>query len=1204
MTRKKNTPKRVKGKEEKEGNGVEKGEAVAMAVADISDEVSPTKRRPPVQRRPMDLSSEPSTSVEPQAAAGPVTLASPRRPQVTMPVVRSPVPDENSFVHKGDPRESVNQDVEANWVEILGKTARQIAENRANGVGIPLSQQKIDRENEIIRKYAEATNDKTHLDIINSPIVKKRRRRGNENVVKNPLKRSEPNDGHAVKRESPVKKPNPELEKVIRNLFDSAPGPVTAPPIGPPSRPIEPPRPPIGTQSRIWSIPPPREEISGGSSKESAPKSCQLCIKRPIGQPSGQIAPPRRVFTAGPPNPPPRSVVTLPENQGATSSSRSRAVKYPIPEEYLDMPYLQYFQSVNTPGLLPFKEYDGPTVRQVLEDSKNKKVFLFKPRREEPPRLPIVHLRPNPVNQRLTPNRENRIPIEKNGWKYPIPAGVDLDMPYLQYLQSQSPEKLPNKQYDGPTIRQVLQHGKSLNAPPAKCRVVIAPPSGLRPSSSILLNRLNRIQMPSENSTPKNREENIPMKSTSSQILLNRFGSDRQENFPPQPPASFSPPVMNRLQMPSEIQAAKNREEHIPMDKEIKQEIDEDLEVIEHGKPEEPVPVEQSLEIPAIAWKPARKSYEGFTLKQLLDAEFDENEKSSEVVDERGTPTPPNPVNQVSEPMPMTLNQAKELAENRRNETNTESHQPSKAPEAVIERGTSKGLTLEQAKVLAEIAERNKENTEFHQPIRAQEAVDYDASTPPDPIKHVHEPASNRDLNALLTSGVTLKGVTLKQAKEIAEKWRDEKSKTSEAVTPAAPVPIRKWEKAAWRAEMPITIRDTNMPSTSTPPVQVKPAYKPASMPDSSNSSQTRYKGLTLQQALEASMESSNTSEGVAERDKPTASIPTPPSGSTISNPLLRGILLEINPNRQPPVPVKPAYKPASMPGSSNSSQTRYKGLTLQQALEASMDYDQSSNTSEDVAERDTSKAPVPTPPSGPTISNPLRRGILLEINPNRQVQKPVKVIWKGRSIIVPNFMKCDYCQNRMELWCDKTTVKVLGPFYRCKGCPTGQSIARKFDEDERKAAAAWPPGKMTGPALLVKNFDDVEEEIPKPPEKKRPELYCRDPQTHHLIDHNCSRLPLPPQDLPPWITATRNQKGAPQVVKDPPRPKESVVLGDPSKYCLRRLVQKVMVVSGREESEEVPLKTELMNKVSAKEFMESLTTLLMTQNNSSENEL
>ncbi|EGT50193.1 hypothetical protein CAEBREN_07344 [Caenorhabditis brenneri] len=1106
MTRKKNTPKRVKEKEEKEGNGVEKGEAVAMTVADISDEVSPTKRRPPVQRRPMDLSSEPSTSAEPRAAAGPVTLASPRRPQETMPVVRSPVLDENSFVQKGDPKESVNQDVEANWVEILGKTARQIAENRANGVGIPLSQQKIDRENDIIRKYAEATNDKTHLDIINCPIVKKRRRRGNENVVKNPLKRLEPNDGHAVKRDSPVKKPNPELEKVIRDLFD--PAPVTAPPIGQPSRPIEPPRPPIGIQSRVWSIPPPREEISGGSSNESAPKSCQIHIKRPIGQPSRQIAPPRRVFT-------------VPENQGATSSSRSRAVKYPIPEEYLDMPYLQYFQSVNMPGLLPFKDYDGPTVRQVLEDSKNKKVFLFKPRREEPPRLPIVHLQSNPVNQRLTPNRENRIPTEKNGLKYPIPPGVDLDMPYLQYLQSQSPEKLPNKQYDGPTIRQVIQHGKSLNAPPAKCRVVIAPPSGLRPSSSILLNRLNRIQMPSENSTPKNREEHIPMKSTSSQILLNRFGSDRQENFPSQPPASFSPPVMNRLQMPSEIQAAKNREEHIPIDKEIKKEINEgedDLEVIEHREPEEPVPVEQTHEIPVIAWKPPRKSYEGLTLKQLLDAEFDEPEKSSGVVDERGTPTPPNPVNQVSEPisMPMTLKEAKELAEKRRNEPNTDSHQPSKAPEAVIERDTSKGLTLEQAKVLAEIAERNKENTEFHQPIRAQEAVDYDASTPPNSIKQVHEPASNPDLNALLTSGVTLKGVTLKQAKEIAEKWRDEKSKTSEAVAQAA----LKWKTAAWRTELPITIRDTNMPSTSTPPV-----------------------------------------------------------------------------------PVKPAHKPASMPDSSNSPQTRYKGLTLQQALEASMDYDQPAEAPEAVIERDKPMAPVPTPPSGPTISNPLRRGILLEINPKRQVQKPVKVIWKKRSIIVPDFMRCDYCQNRMELWCDKMTVKVLGPFYRCKGCPTGQSIASKFDEDERKAAAAWPPGKMTGPALLVKNFDDVEEEIPKPPEKKRPELYCRDPQTHHLIDHHCRQLPLPPQDLPPWISATRTQKGAPQVVKDPPRPKETVVLGDPSKYCLRRLVQKVMVVSGREESEEVPLKTELMNKVSAKEFMESLTTLLMSQN-SSENKL
>ncbi|EGT52661.1 hypothetical protein CAEBREN_14988 [Caenorhabditis brenneri] len=1126
MTRKKNTPKRVKGKEEKEGNGVEKGEAVAMTVADISDDVSPTKRRPPVQRRPIDLSSEPSTSVEPRAAAGPVTHTSPRRPQVTMPVIRSPVPDENSFVPKGDPKESVNQDVEANWVEILGKTARKIAENRANGVGIPLSQQKIDRENEIIRKYAEATNDKTHLDIINSPIVKKRRRRGNENaVVKNPLKRSEPNDGHAVKRDSPVKKPNPELEKVIRNLFDPAPEPVTAPPIGQPSRPIEPPRLPIGIQSRVWSIPPPREEISGKSSNESDPKSCQLCIRRPIDQPSRQIAPPRRVFI-------------VPENQGATCSSRSRAVKYPIPEEYLDMPYLQYFQSVNTPGLLPFKEYDGPTVRQVLEDSKNRKVFLFKPRREEPPRLPIVHLQSNPVNQRLTPNRENGIPIEMNGLKYPIPPGVDLDMPYLQYLQSQSPEKLPNKKYDGPTIRQVLQHGKSLNALPAKCRVVIAPPSGLRPSSSILLNRLNRIQMPSENSTPKNREEHIPMKSTSSQILLNRFGSDRQENFPPQPPASFSPPVMNRLQMPSEIQVAKNREEHIPMDKEIKKEINEDnLEVIEHREPEPPVPVkpahkpasmpdssnssqtrykgltleqaleasmdydqpsntlegvaerdtpttpvpvEQGFETPAIVWKPPRKSYEGLTLKQLLDAEFDEAEKSSEVVDEHGTSTPSNPVNQVSEPMPMTLNQAKELAEKRRNEANTDSHQSSKAPEAVIERDTSKGLTLEQAKS-------------------------------PDSIKQVPEPASNPGLNALLTSGITLK-----QAKEIAEKWRDEKSKTSEAVAQAA----LKWKTAAWRTELPITIRDTNMPSTSTPPA-----------------------------------------------------------------------------------PVKPAQKPASMPDSSISSQTRYKGMTLQQALEASMDYDQPSNTSEGVAERDTPAAPVPTPPSGSTISSPLRRGILLEINPNRQVQKPVKVIWKKRSIIVPDFMKCDYCQDRMELWCDKMTVKVLGPFYRCKGCPTGQSIARKFDEDERKAAAAWPPGKMTGPALLVKNFDDVEEEIPKPPEKKRPELHCRDPQTHHLIDHNCSRLPLPPQDLPPWITATRNQKGAPQIMKDPPRPKEIVVLGDPSKYCLRRLIQKVMVVSGREESEEVPLKTELMNKVSAKEFMESLTTLLMPQN-SSENKL
>ncbi|EGT44293.1 hypothetical protein CAEBREN_10438 [Caenorhabditis brenneri] len=1170
MTRKKNTPKRVKGKEEKEGNGVEKGEAVAMTVADISDEVSPTKRRPPVQRRPMDLSSEPSTSVEPRAAAGPVTLASPRRPQVTMPVVRSPVPDENSFVHKGDPKESVNQDVEANWAEILGKTARKIAENRANGVGMPLSQQKIDRENDIIRKYAEATNDKTHLDIINCPIVKKRRRRGNENAVaKNPLKRSEPNDGHAVKRDSPVKKPNPGLEEVIRTLFDPAPEPVIAPPIGQPSRPIEPPRPPIGTQSRVWSIPPPREEISGRSSNESAPKPCQTFIKRPIGQPSRQIAPPRRVFEPRPPNPPPGSIVALPENQGATSSSRSRAVKYPIPEEYLDMPYLQYFQSVNIPGLLPFKDDDGPTVRQVLEDSKNRKVFLFKPRREEPPRIPMVIQRSNPVNQQMTPNRENRIPMEKNEWKYPIPPGVDLDMPYLQYLQSQSPEKLPNKKYDGPTIRQVLQHGISLNALPAKCRVAIAPMRsryiGPRPSSDIVLNRLNRIQMPSENSTPRNREEK-------SRILLNRFGSDRQVNSP-QP--SFSPPVMNRLQMPSEIQAAKNREEHIPIDKEIKQEINEDLEVIEHGKPEEPVPVGQALEIPAIDWKRPRKSYEGFTLKQLLDAEFDEPGKSSEVVDERGTPTPPNPVNQVSEPirMPLTLNEAKELAEKRRNEANTDSHQPSKAPEAVIERDTSKGLTLEQAKVLAEIAERNKENTEFHQPIRAQEAVDYDASTPPDSIKQVHKPASNSDLNALLTSRVTLKGITLKQAKEITEKWRDEKSKTSEAVAQAA----LKWKTAAWRTELPITIRDTNMPSTSTPPVPVKPAHKPASTPDSSNSSQTRYKGMTLQQALEASMDydqPSSTSESVAERDTPT-----------------------------PPVPVKPAHKPASMPDSSNSSQTRYKGLTLQQALEASMDYDQPVEAPETVVERDKPMTPVPTLPSGSTISNPLRRGILLEINPNRQVQKPVKVIWKKRSIIVPDFMKCDYCQDRMELWCDKMTVKVLGPFYRCKGCPTGQSIARKFDEDERKATAAWPPGKMTGPALLVKNFDDVEEEIPKPPEKKRPELYCRDPQTHHLIDHNCSRLPLPPQDLPPWITATRYQKGAPQMTKDPLRPKEIVVLGDPSKYCLRRLVQKVMVVSGREESEEVPLKTELMNKVSAKEFMESLTTLLMPQN-SSENKL
>lgn len=1092
MPRKKNVPKRVDEVEEKEGNGVEmekenvKAGPVVITLDDSPDEKSPRKRHQPDESRPMNLSSEPSTSMEPRAAAGLVTLAPPL------------------------PHSLVIMEAKANCMSILEKTVQQIVENRKKGGGPFLSKAEIGRENDVIRRYAEITNDKT-------PDKKRKRGKPKDSTpAKKSLKRPEPNDGHAVTRDSPVKKSDPQSEKEIseRSTNENVPEPrevVIAPPIGMPDPSL-----PVDQQAASSS-----QSITPGKVRILPDVDLDMPVKKPNPQPDSEISgrnpneslPKRR-----------QGVIGHPSSSGQRTSAQKKAIAY-------------WFGSNRLGNLAQ---------NPIITSSPMNRLQI--PQQSETVTSSTENSAPKPRETVIAPPIDMPNPPTKKDQK------ATCSSQSITLGKALKPTQLPFQQYDGPTIRQVLESQRNPNQALVErnCRVVIRKPSTHRPRQVVIVPPIGH----SLSNIPQQQYVGQGPSNRNGQNILVRIGNNRQDNSP-QSPASFSSPMTDRLQKPqlpktatrsSEYSAEKNRVKHIVLAKEVKQEVIKVADVpemIELYTPTPLFPVKQESAC-QIDWKPPRKSYEGMSLKQVFDAEFDEPDKSPEVSSE-GAPTPPVPVKQVDEPtrIPdsttpqtsrkgMTLKQVMELVQETRNETT--SYQPSNASEVIVERPTPTppvtitqvhlpspssnggqtlcpGLTLEQAMILAE-RHRKTNSRQSVQSLRDQ-------------IR------SNRG------------GMTMKHLTELAEEKRNEAnadcnlhSKTSEAdenSAPTAPTPSQQAHESAVDFDL----------------------FNPNSLVKH------------LQQSFENVFE-------------------------PIKSPVIPG-----NGELTAPIPIDQAHNPASVPGSTN--------------------------------------------PNPRFLKEP-------------ETHQPIGVVWKKRRVIVPEFMRCDHCQDQLELWYDYSSQhsKLWGPAYRCKGCPVMRSIKMKFDEDEKIAAAAWPEGKMTGPVSLTKYFTDVDE-VPellnKEQKRKRSELICRDPENHHL-DQNCSLRPGKPEASAPVIPSTESgpvfrfdsipsairqepvkeiadpapepveqaveesgtsasmvpsamdEEPVPQAVEDP-RTKEivntkakKIVLGDTSTYSLTRLLQKVMAVSGRAESEEAPLNTEAMDNMTAEEFMESLTTLLLSQYN------
>ncbi|EGT37483.1 hypothetical protein CAEBREN_20064 [Caenorhabditis brenneri] len=222
------------------------------------------------------------------------------------------------------------------------------------------------------------------------------------------------------------------------------------------------------------------------------------------------------------------------------------------------------------------------------------------------------------------------------------------------------------------------------------------------------------------------------------------------------------------------------------------------------------------------------------------------------------------------------------------------------------------------------------------------------------------------------------------------------------------------------------------------------------------------------------------------------------------------------------PVPVKQSYRPAAMPGP----------ITQRPLFNG---------------------APVRTMESVSTQSA------------NADYMEPIDVIWKQKTVTLPNLVKCIKCHGLMSLYMDLRNARdkkekgLLVPAYQCLRCQEIRPIGAKFHPYEAFARAAWPAMEFNDPATQVRNFDEeVEKRIG---EYNRRNQRRREPRS-------------------PVVHAVEN-------------PRVHVPFGNTATYSLAKLVQKVLVVAGRVETEDAEIDEGMLNEVSAKEFMDAFTTFL-----------
>lgn len=255
------------------------------------------------------------------------------------------------------------------------------------------------------------------------------------------------------------------------------------------------------------------------------------------------------------------------------------------------------------------------------------------------------------------------------------------------------------------------------------------------------------------------------------------------------------------------------------------------------------------------------------------------------------------------------------------------------------------------------------------------------------------------------------------------------------------------------------------------------------------------------------------------------------------------------------------------------------------------------------------------------------------KLEDNANFQQPTKVIWKNQSIIVPEFMRCELCKGLMGLWIDLRDARkkydIMFPYYKCNACPSMRSIAGKFDPDEVSAEASWPSVKMNSPVKITRDFDDELHKVIGPileRDQKRREnakklaeqgygqLRSWRNQQHQLSEsvHCCPGAnPQVARDATDLVHSDSNtsttsdpQIDVAQAVENPRMPDEianiitkKIEVGNTSSYSLMQLIQKILVISGRTQSEDVDFDPAIMHDISANEFMETMTTFLMSQN-------
>lgn len=313
------------------------------------------------------------------------------------------------------------------------------------------------------------------------------------------------------------------------------------------------------------------------------------------------------------------------------------------------------------------------------------------------------------------------------------------------------------------------------------------------------------------------------------------------------------------------------------------------------------------------------------------------------------------------------------------------------------------------------------------------------------------------------------------------------------------------------------------------------------------------------------------------------------------------------------PVPTKQSHKPPSMPGLI-TPQSLFNGLypgTMEQLQEQ---FKKGQQMMKDATEE---------------IALNLKK----QNEANANFHQPTQVIWKNKSITVPEFMRCELCKGLMSLWIDigeaRKKYDRLFPAYKCNGCPSIRSIARKFDQDEKIAESSWPTVKLSSPPKLTRDFDEELKRVmgpylPKdlkkkdltknvPPKRLGPLRTCRDAKNHLSENFHCGcpassgvAAEDAEQSIPSDTVSSSTSEpkvNVAQAVENPRMPNEianiitkRVVVGDTSTYNLRQLIQKVLVVSGRVQSEETTFDPAVLETITARDFMETMTTFLMSQ--------